>query len=117
MDKHHIIIMMLLLSLTSVAYAATLDSSEHVLDISNHDARVNRFLENRDSMLNFLIPAIMLLVTLVSFAIDFGTVGVSGVCVVSLVFMTWLGIVYISTGWLIAFVIIIAVMIFKINRA
>jgi hypothetical protein len=100
----------------SVNFVAALDTNEHVFEALRFDGRVNYFLATHDSMLNFLVPGILLLVCLVSFAIDFGTVGVSAVAVLALGLMSLLGIIYVNWVSYIAFAVMIGVIIFRINR-
>jgi hypothetical protein len=113
MVKKFLLLLIVLLSMSSIVLA--LGTSESLLSNSRYDGRVNLFLATHDSMLNFLIPAIMLFVCLVTFAIDFGTVGVSGVATLSLALLWLLGIVYLNWFSLMTFAVMMVILIFKIN--
>ena len=113
MDKK-ILILLMLLTLTSIAFA--LDTSVTLVDKDIYDGRINMFLSSHDNMLAFLIPAIMLFVCLVSFATDFGTVGVSSVSAFALFLLWIIGIVYINWISLLTFIIMVVILTIKISK-
>jgi hypothetical protein len=105
--------LLLLISLINIAYAAT----QNQFAAETYDGRQSVFLGTHDSMLNFLIPAILLFVVLVSFAVDFGTVGVSAVSVFSLFLLWVIGIIYLNVASLTTFILMMVILIFKISRS
>ena len=107
-----ILLLMISLALSVQAY----DSSEHLLKVTTYDGRQNMFLSTHDSMLNFLIPAIMLFVVLVSFAVDYGTVGVTSMALLSLVLLRVIGIIYVDIVSFSAFIVMMIILILKINQ-
>lgn len=104
----NILILMLVLLSASV-FAIDLVDSE------SHDYSINEFLGSSSNMLGLLIPAILLVVTIITFAIDFGTVGVSAAAATSLIILYFLQIVYINPISLISFIIIVGIMIYKMQ--
>ena len=108
--KWQINILMLMLVLLSGSVLAA-----DLVDSDAHDYSVNEFLGSSSNMLGLLIPAILLVVTIVTFAIDFGTVGVSAAAAASLVILFFLQIVYLNPVSLISFIIIVAIMIYKMQ--
>lgn len=106
------ILMIVLLSLIAVSPVFAVSS---ILEQESHDYSINEFLSTSSNKLGLLIPAILLAVTIITFAIDFGTVGVSSASSASLVVLYFLKIVYINPISLISFIIIIGIMSYKMQ--
>ena len=116
-NKKIILYSLLALILASVfAIAATISDDESLFDNHDEDLSINTFLDTSSNKLGLLIPAILLVVTIVMFAIDFGAVGVGITSALSLVILYKLGIIYINVISLSGFIIIIAIVLYKISR-
>lgn len=109
MKKITILILMLLLSI-QVVIGATVVGTDRI------DGRTNGLLSTSSNKLGFLIPAIMLAVTIICFAIDFGATGVSMASAISLLVLYLMRIIYIDIVSLASFIIIIIIMVYKISR-
>lgn len=80
------------------------------------DYKVNTLLSSRTNKISMLIPALMLTICIISFATDYGTVGVTAASMGSLVIISLLGFIYINPVSLISFVIMIGIIIFKLTK-
>lgn len=76
----------------------------------------NEFLSSQDNKLSLLIPALMLMISIVAFAIDFGVVGVVLGCVGGLFVCFLLGIIAISVTSIISLTIMGGIILFKVTR-
>ena len=97
----YIFMLLFLISLSCINIKAqTVVASSSEIDYTQND------LITDDTRLGFLIPSILLLITIVCFAIDFGVVGVGSACLIGLIVLSMLGVVVISWYWLLSFIII-----------
>ena len=113
--RHYFLLLIMALSIAQIVWAVDI-SGNVLIESLRHDFRANLFLSSTSMKASFLIPAIMLVVCLVCFAIDFGVVGVSAVSIVALFILFLLRIVYINPLSLIAFGIMVGIMIYRLTR-
>lgn len=69
-----------------------------------------------DSRISMIIPAIMLIISLVSVAIDFGVVGITASCMVSLFLLAIVGVIAIEWTSITALTILAIILIFKVSQ-
>lgn len=96
-------------------FVVLVSAAEHLLVADTYDGRINDFL-SQGNMLNFLVPAILLLICIVTFFIDFGAIPVTIAAIVALVFMNILGIVYFSWISFTAFAAMIVIIAAKMQQ-
>ena len=112
MKKNMIVFIFLILSILSMGIVFGVDN---LAEKDGHSYAINTFLDNNDDMLGLLVPAILLTITLITFAIDFGTVGVSAASLASLIILYYMNIIYINPVNLVSFIIIIGIMMYKMQ--
>lgn len=106
-------IIFLLLTLCIVIQGALAVNT--LIDKEEMDFRTNIFTSTEQQALGSLIPFVLLIVCLVSFMIDFGTVGVTFGSMLGLVASTSIGIINIGIPQVIAFCVMGAILIFKLR--
>jgi hypothetical protein len=106
---------MIFLFIMLLQFVVLASATEHVLVADKYDGRINDFL-SQGNMLNFLVPAILLLVCIVTFFIDFGAIPVTVASIVALVFMNIIGIVYFSWVSFTAFAAMIVIIAAKMQQ-
>ena len=106
----------LILSLLFVTFATSIYALDELTDTTNINYVSNGFLDNDDNKVAMLIPAILLVITIIMFAVDFGAVGVSASSICALLLLYFLGIVHFEIVSLTSLIIMIIIMIYKINR-
>jgi len=109
LKKFNIILSIMFLLSISMVFA------EDIIDTDRHSYISNNFIDDDNNMVGFLIPAILLTITLITFAIDFGTVGVSLASITSMILLYFLHIIYLNPINLTSLVIIIGIMIYKMQ--
>lgn len=82
---------------------------------SSYDGRVNNFLSSSSNKLSMLLPAIMLVIVIITALIDFGAVGISIGSIGSLFILYLFKIVYINPVSLISFMLMIFILIYKMQ--
>jgi len=70
----------------------------------------------RNELLGFIIPLLLLFITIIMFAVDFGVVGIGTLSSVFLVVGWWLGFIPVHIISLISFILIISIVMFKVTR-
>ena len=113
--KINILIITCFVLLTQLVSAIDI-GSQTLADSDFIDGVVNEFFTSDSNRLGLLIPAILLVVTIICFSIDFGAVGVSAASALSLLVLFMLKIVYFHPFSLASFILIIVIMIYKISR-
>ena len=104
----YFIFMMLLMTFV---YATTT-----LTDTESFNGRVNTLLSDNSTKLGLLFPVMLLFVTMICFAIDFGTMGVGITSIATLILLYLFKIVYFNPVWLTSLIIIIVIMLVKINK-
>jgi len=107
---------MILFSLFVCLMSYSAIALDTLIDNEPLDYVSNQFLDDDNTKLGMLIPAILLVVTIIMFAVDFGAVGVAGSSVCALLLLYMLKIIYLNPVSLISFIIIVIIMIYKIQR-
>ena len=108
MKKQIYILILMIIMVNMIVYAVEVEN--RVIDY-----KINTFLDSNNNMLGLLIPALLLLITLITFSIDFGTVGVSMASVAGLIVLYFMNVIYINVASLTSFVIIIGIMVYKMQ--
>ncbi len=86
-----------------------------LIDKEEMDFRESIFTSTEQQSLGSLIPFILLLVCIVSFMIDFGTVGVTFGSIIALVATVTAGLVNIGMPQVVAFCVMGGILIFKLR--
>lgn len=113
MNKNNIIIIILvfLLCFPIVFSDRNLDKTDSISGAYNY------WLEStQDNKISLLIPLMLLGICIICFFIDFGVVGVTIGSDLVLIFGYMLGILYVNWGLLVAFLIVTAILIYKMQQ-
>jgi hypothetical protein len=107
----------ILMALLVITIILQIVYAEDVASLGRDDIydRANSLLSSKENRLSMIFPSILLVISLIAVAIDFGAIGVIIASMGSLVILTWLGLV--TIGWvpLISFVIMCGLLVFKIQ--
>lgn len=106
MNRQYLYILMIALLSVSVM-------SETLLDSDDLDYNQNALLDNLTTRYNMIFPAILLLIGIVAFALDFGAIGVNVACGLSLIVLKLLNWVYLDYLTLATFIILLSIVIYK----
>jgi hypothetical protein len=97
--------------MVNVAFAA-----ETLFDMAQISYEDMTLISDSSARISMILPALLLAVCLICFAIDFGATGVSFASMGSLVILYLLQIVYVNPVSLVSFVVMTGILIFKISR-
>ena len=79
------------------------------------DGTINEFLSSSANKVSMIVPAMFLIIAIVAFALDFGAIGVTAGCIISLVCLSLLGIIAINVVSLTSLIVLGVILIFKLN--
>jgi len=113
MQTNKIFLYLFLLSILSSNIFAL---EEVLVGADTIDGRTNKFLESDENKLAMIIPATMLIVALIFFAIDFGSIGVIAALLFGLMFVNLIGLLAISVSSIICGTIMGALLLYKLTR-
>lgn len=111
MNKNILIGIFILISMATIIVA-----QDDLLSSTALDKRVNEFTNSSENKIAMLIPALLLVVAIISWSIDFGTTGVTIGAMVSMVLLYWLKLIYINPISLISFSLMFVILVFKMKR-
>jgi len=109
MKKTNIIILVLILLNLAVVFA-----DDYLFDVAELSDETNVFLEDSDSQLTMLIPTFLLIISIVSFALDFGTVGVVTAAMLGLTASFFIGFLALNVISITSFIVMGGMLIYKL---
>lgn len=114
MFKNSLLLALVLLTFLNIAFAdyGQGDMTEEAVLYDNP----NPLMATDSGRISLIIPAILIIVAIVSFAIDFGSVGVTASCMIALILLGAIGIVAISWYSITAMVILGGILMFKLSQ-
>jgi hypothetical protein len=110
MNKNIILLGILCLILLEVAYAA----DSYVIDSEILSGKENQLLNSKENRVSMLIPALFVLITIISFMVDFGTIGIVLGSMFGLGVTVMIGLIALDLFSIIGFIIMGGVLIFKL---
>jgi len=108
-----LLLITILLALTVSPVSFALDT---LFESTTLDFRTNDLTDTPQERVSLLFPALLIVVTLVMFALDYGAVGVSLTSLVALGVLNLLGILYFNWVTFISMCIMLAVVIYKLSE-
>jgi len=111
MNKSGIFLLFLLVSLTG-AFAI----DEFIIDSASFEDKENAFLNDKESRLAMIVPAMFVIVSIIFFMLDFGAIGVILGSTLGLVICVLVGIVMLDWVTLLSFITLAGILIYKIGN-
>ena len=91
-------------------------ATEVMVGSDSMNAGDNELVNSPNERLAMIVPALMVIVSIVFFAIDFGAIGVTASCLIGLVAVRIIGIVDINIASVTSAIIMGGILIYKISR-
>ena len=107
--KRLMVYIILLISLSQLTMGDDLLGSDYAEWIDN------AWLSSEENKLSMILPAVILLVTIVFAMIDLGAIGVTAGSILGLTVLVWLGIVYINPVVFVSYVALSVILIWKLG--
>lgn len=108
----YILYIITVLLMIQIAFAGYVDYGKVGSDIYyNPD---NKFMSSTEDKITMIIPSLLIIVNLVCVFVDFGVIGVVSASIIALTILSVVGIIALSVTSVVAYVILGAILIFKL---
>jgi len=112
MLKHNLFLILYVILLCSTVIA----EEGYILDAESISGKDTGLLQTTADRISMLIPVLFIVITIIAFFIDFGSVGVTIGSALSLVACVGLGLIAINGYVIIAFIVMTGILVYKLGQ-